>query len=96
MPSVLDAPEPVVWSLALDEIEATGMDLRPRLPFAGPRDFTGPKRVSVGAAAPPLSKILESITLDALTVVDDPNFLEQIAAQPNVPEEIRKGLAELY
>ena len=93
---VLDAPEPVVWSLALDEIEATGMDLRPRLPFAGPRDFTGPKRVSVGAAAPPLSKILESITLDALTVVDDPNFLEQIAAQPNVPEEIRKGLAELY
>jgi len=42
MPSVLDAPEPVVWSLALDEIEATGMDLRPQLPFAGPRDFTVP------------------------------------------------------
>ncbi|MEP6932888.1 MAG: amidohydrolase family protein, partial [Nitrospirota bacterium] len=94
--AALDAPEPVVWSLALDEIQATGVDLRPRLPFNGPRDFTGPDRVSLRAAAAPLSTILEPITLDPLTVADDPNFLTAIAHQPNVPDPIRTGLAQLY
>ena len=89
------APEPVVWSLALDEIEATGTDLRPRLPFSGPDDFTGPDRISPRAAAP-LSTILQSIALDPLTVADDPNFLADIAHQPNVPEAVRTGLAALY
>ncbi|NGZ95138.1 MAG: amidohydrolase [Nitrospira sp. WS110] len=92
----LDAPEPVVWSLALDEIQATGVDQRPRLPFNGPRDFTGPKRVSSRAAAVPLSKLLQPIVLDPLTVADDANFLSEIAAQPNLPEPIRTGLAQLY
>ena len=94
--AALDAPEPVVWSLALDEIQATGVDQRPRLPFNGPRDFTGPDRVSLRAAAAPLSTILEPITLDPLTVADDPNFLTAIANQPNVPDPIRTGLAQLY
>lgn len=93
--AALDAPRPVVWSLALDEIHATGVDLRPRLPFSGPRDFTGPKRASVRTAAP-LSTILQPITLDPLTVADDPNFLVEITNQPNVPEPIRTGLALLY
>lgn len=92
----LDAPEPVVWSLALDEIQATGVDQRPRLPFNGPRDFTGPKRVSSRAAAVPLSQLLQPIALDPLTVADDANFLLEIATQPNMPEPIRTGLAELY
>ena len=94
--AALDAPEPVVWSLALDEIQATGIDQRPRLPFNGPRDFTGPDRISVRAAAAPLSTILEPLTLDPLTVADDPNFLTVIANQPNVPDAIRTGLAQLY
>ena len=41
----LDAQAHPVWSLALDEIQDRGEDLRPRLPFNGPRDFTGPKRL---------------------------------------------------
>jgi 5-methylthioadenosine/S-adenosylhomocysteine deaminase len=94
--AALDAPRPVVWSLALDEIHATGVDLRPRLPFNGPRDFTGPKRVAPRAAAAPLSTILEPITLDPLTVADDPDFLERIASQPNVPDPVRAELAQLY
>ena len=94
--AALDAPEPVVWSLALDEIQDNGVDQRPRLPFNGPRDFTGPNRVSLRAAAAPLSTILEPITLDPLTVADDPNFLTAIANQPNVPDPIRTGLARLY
>ncbi|NMG29506.1 amidohydrolase family protein [Aromatoleum evansii] len=89
-------PESIVWSLALDEIEDTDIDLRPRLPFGGPDDFTGPERISPRAAAAPLSTILRSIALDRLTVADDPDFLSEIANQPNVPEAIRTRLAELY
>jgi 5-methylthioadenosine/S-adenosylhomocysteine deaminase len=94
--AALDASRPVVWSLALDEIQATGVDQRPRLPFNGPRDFTGPKRVSPSAAAAPLSKILGAIALDPLTVADDPDFLLKIADEPNVPDPVRAGLAQLY
>jgi len=96
MRAALDASKPVVWSLALDEIRDTGSDLRPRLPFNGPRDFTGPKRVSLKAAAVPLSTILGPIALDPLTVPDDHNFLPAIAQQPNLPDPVRTGLAQLY
>jgi hypothetical protein len=94
--AALDAPEPVVWSLSLDEIQPTGVDLRPRLPFNGPRDFTGPKRIAPAAASVPLSTILKPIALDPLTVADDPDFLAKIAIEPNVPDPVRTGLAQLY
>jgi hypothetical protein len=95
---VLDAPTAPVWSLALDEIRDTGVDLRPRLPWSGPRDFTGPERVSrrVTAASVLLSQLLGPIKLDPLTVADDSDFLAQIEAQPNVPEQIKQGLRDLY
>lgn len=95
-PVALDAPRPVVWSLALDEIEPTGIDLRPRLPFTGPLDFTGPKPTAARAASAPLSTLLQPITLDPLTVADDADFLTTIANQPNVPEAVSAGLAGLY
>jgi len=95
---ILDAPAPVVWSLALDEIQDTGEDLRPHLPFRGPRDFTGPKRKSaaVTAKTQPLSAVLKPIDLDPITVADDPNFLNEIEHQPNVPEVVKMGLRALY
>ena len=95
---VLDVPAPPVWSLALDEIHDRGEDLRPRLPFNGPRDFTGPTRAVVGVAlaAPPLSTILKPIRLDPLTVADDEDFLGAIEQQPNVPPPIKNGLRALY
>jgi hypothetical protein len=93
----LDAAAPVVWSLALDEIQETAVALRPRLPFNSPDDFTGPARVTMkAAAAKPLSAILQGIELDPLTVADDRRFLARIEAQPNVPEPVRMGLAGLY
>lgn len=92
---VLDATERPVWSLALDEIRDRGEDLRPRLPFAGPRDFTGAKRISKAAAAP-LSSVLKPISLDPLTVADDEDFLDSIEQQPNVPKPVRDGLRALY
>jgi 5-methylthioadenosine/S-adenosylhomocysteine deaminase len=94
---VLDAAPKLVWSLALDEIQDRGEDLRPRLPFTGPRDFTGPRRLPVAAAAtPPLSTILKPIDLDPLTVADDENFLDAIEHQPNVPSPVKGGLKSLY
>jgi cytosine/adenosine deaminase-related metal-dependent hydrolase len=87
-----------VWSLALDEIQDRGEDLRPRLPFNGPHDFTGPKRAAakVAAAVQPLSGILKPIQLDALTVADDADFLDAIEHQPNVPAGVKGGLRALF
>jgi hypothetical protein len=95
---ILDATAEPLWSLALDEIQDRGEDLRPRLPFNGPSDFTGPKRaaVKVTAAAPPLSAILKPIQLDALTVADDPSFLDSIEHQPNLPAAVKSNLRALY
>jgi len=93
---LLDAARHPTWSLALDEIRDDGVDLRPRLPYAGPGDFTGPRIVTANASAPPLSALLGSIDLDPLTVADDPAFLVRIAGEMNVPPAIRDGLASLY
>ena len=94
----LDAPARPVWSLALAEIQDRGEDLRPHLPFRGPRDFTGPTRAAAkaAAAAPPLSVILKPVRLDPLTVADDEDFLDAIAQQPNVPAPVKIGLRTLY
>jgi hypothetical protein len=96
----VDRPEPIVWTLALDEIRDNGAELRPRLPYSGPGDFAGPSHVAPRAAAraasPPLSQILGPIALDPLTVADDADFLTKIEAQPNVPPPIRNGLRGMY
>jgi 5-methylthioadenosine/S-adenosylhomocysteine deaminase len=95
---LLDATAPPAWTLALDETCACGIELSPRLPFGGPRDFTGADRAPriLAKAAPPLSSILKPIQLDALTVADDADFLTRIVQQPNVPAAIRNGLSALY
>jgi cytosine/adenosine deaminase-related metal-dependent hydrolase len=94
----LDARAEPVWSLALDEICAGGVEFGPRLPFEGPEDFTGPERAprALARAAPPLSAILKPIELDPLTVADDDTFLQRMAAQPNVPAALRQNLSTLY
>jgi 5-methylthioadenosine/S-adenosylhomocysteine deaminase len=95
---LLDSPATPVWSLALDEICSCGVELAPRLPFAGPRDFTGPVRASraLAKAAPPLSAILKPVKLDPLTVADDDKFLSLMTQQPNVPGPVKNGLSGLY
>jgi hypothetical protein len=95
---LLDRPETPVWSLALDEICSCGVELAPRLPFGGPRDFTGPARAphAIAKASLPLSAILKAVQLDPLTVADDDKFLNLIAQQPNVPGPVKNGLSGLY
>jgi hypothetical protein len=81
------AGEPPVWFLALDEIADTGMDLRPHLPFQGrvtAAPFSGRE-----AAVP---RTLVPLELDPPTAADDPDFLERLRAQPNLPEYIKEGL----
>jgi hypothetical protein len=88
-------PEPLVWSLALDELHDTGVDLRPRLPLPGGSSPTGPRRAAA-AAAKPLSEILEPIDPDPLTVADDGEFFERLETQPNLPDYVKEGLENLY
>jgi cytosine/adenosine deaminase-related metal-dependent hydrolase len=83
------------WGLALDEIEETGVSMRPRLALPGTRAATGPATRAPKASAP-LSQILAPVRLDPLTVADDGEFLESIARQRNLTLEFKKRLAELY
>src|SRR5262249_58122582 len=67
----LDAPTAPVWSLALDEIRDTGVELRPRLPLNGPNDFTGPPQVPRAALRPasaPSAPLLGPTPLEPGTV----------------------------
>jgi len=85
---------PTTWQLALDEIEDTGFDLRPRLRSRRTRQLTGPAR-RVAAATKPLSQILQPLGLDPLTVADDPDLLPALARERNLPQFVKDGLASL-
>jgi 5-methylthioadenosine/S-adenosylhomocysteine deaminase len=78
------------FTLALDEISATGMDLRPHLPYRGQLTMPVAKGGLLAATA------LPSLKLDPLTVVDDPDFLNAIDVEKNLPDFISPGLRALY
>ena len=88
-------PRQQEWTLALDELEDTGLDLRPRLPMPGERDLTGPTRASAQTTAP-LSEIVVPLDLDPLTVADDATFFARIDKQINLPDFVKTGLKTLY
>lgn len=88
-------PRQQEWTLALDEVEDTGLDLRPRLPLPGERDLTGPTRAAAQLAAP-LSQTVQSLELDPLTVADDATFFTGIDKQVNLPDFVKTGLKTLY
>ena len=93
---VLDRTEPLVWTLALDELQPTGVSLRPRLPFGPTHVRTGPSLAVARASAAPLSTIVEPLVLDPLTVADDTEFVETLQRERNLPAEIQQGLPALY
>jgi 5-methylthioadenosine/S-adenosylhomocysteine deaminase len=84
---------PPVWFLALDELEPTGLELRPRLP--GPHGRESGPRVGT-ARAIPLSQLVSPMTLDPLTVADDNDFLDSVAGQTVLPEYVRRKLKTMY
>lgn len=85
---------PVVWRLALDELTATGMDLRPRLSLPGQAEPTGPTRAAASAAEP-LSQVLGPIALDAITIAGDDQYISRLLAQRHLPEAVKTGLRGL-
>jgi cytosine/adenosine deaminase-related metal-dependent hydrolase len=85
----------LTWSLALDEIEETGMEVRPRLRTASGRP-TGPRIDRSAVSAVPLSTVLKPLELDPLTVADDHDFLDTVELQRNLPAAVRTGLRGLY
>jgi hypothetical protein len=93
----LDANARPTWTIALDEITNCGVEFAPRLPLNAPHDLSGADRfpTPLTRAAPPLSTVLQPITLDPLTVADDGTFVERLGQQPNVPAAVRNKLADL-
>ncbi|HET6864323.1 MAG TPA: amidohydrolase family protein [Solirubrobacteraceae bacterium] len=81
--------------LALDEFEHTDFTQRPHLPLDGV--VTGPRdRAAASAPEQPLSAMVSSIELDALTVADDPGWLDSLETEHNLPDYMLPGLRALY
>ena len=88
------AAAPPRWFLALDEIQESGLELRPRL---GKSDGdAGPRIASPLAAAVPLSEVLGPIALGAPTACDDTTFLDTLAAERNLPAGLGAEIAQAY
>ncbi len=93
-------PEPPTWELALDEIQHTEVGLRPRLPARNGKGRVGALPLQgpalQGLVSEPLSKIVEPLVIDPLTVVDDAEFLATVASEKNLTPELIAGLVALY
>jgi 5-methylthioadenosine/S-adenosylhomocysteine deaminase len=81
--------------LVLDHDDLGGVDLRPHLPDAGGRP-TAELAPDTAALATPLHDLLQPLTLDALTVPDDDRFVDVLAKERNLPQEIASHVAHLY
>lgn len=92
-----------VWHLALDEIQLTGAELRPRLPLLPhARAVADELRPSTWAGGPlveplrsDLTDDLTAIVLDALTATADTAFLATLETEPNLPADYGRQLAGL-
>lgn len=91
--AALSDPTPQ-WFLELDHDEPAGVAIRPHLP--GPDGQpTARVELPLALAAKPLSTLLEPMTLDPLTVSDEPGYWARLAAQSNIPKPIRDAIATL-
>ena len=85
-------------TLALDEIEETGTQIRPRIPdrhhaFTGPRTAVSAAAIAAKAAALPVI----ALELDPLTVTEDSKFLSTLQnAERNLPSGFANALVKLY
>ncbi|NDZ17090.1 amidohydrolase [Variovorax sp. WS11] len=86
------------WRLALDEILDTGVDLRANLPLRlpGGRTLRAAAMRPVFAETKKLSAAVMPLAIDALTVVDDADYLDALDLQKNVPDTIKEGLRDLW
>jgi 5-methylthioadenosine/S-adenosylhomocysteine deaminase len=85
-------------TLALDEIEETQTQIRPRIPDRH-HAFTGPRTAVPAGAAGPKGAALPVIALelDPLTVTDDAKFLSTLQnGETNLPPGFARAVAALY
>ncbi|NUR28889.1 MAG: amidohydrolase family protein [Catenulispora sp.] len=102
-----DADSPT-WRLALDEIQPTGAELRPRLPLferagraaRGRVGLTRPLRAML--SGPPIPRLsanvthgLSPVTLDALTASQNAAFLAELKTETNLPAHYGSQLSDL-
>jgi hypothetical protein len=80
------------WTLALDEIQDTGTDLRLAAGLPARVAHRGLTRPPPAAAAP----APKPVVLDPLTVADDPGFLKNLKSQKNLPGTLAAKVAKLY
>ncbi|MDI2124662.1 amidohydrolase family protein [Yinghuangia seranimata] len=82
------------WRLALDEIQPTGAELRPRLPLPGTEgEPSGPTPPPRGFAV--RTRDLAAVVLDRLTAARDAVFLKRLGAEIDLPEHYRTALVAL-
>lgn len=86
--------QPRKMSLALDEMEETGMSMRPNLPYRGA--LTGPLLVRSAAASAKPKAPLQPAKLDPATFVDDGDYIDIISRQPNLTDELKDALYAAY
>lgn len=87
------APERPAFTLELDHEPMEGYSLRPELPdrHGAP---TGLLPIDASLATP-TAALLQPIALDALTVVDDANYLTILASETNLPAGLRAQFAAM-
>jgi 5-methylthioadenosine/S-adenosylhomocysteine deaminase len=84
------------WSLVLDHEEPPGVAIRPHLPFDSADGLSAPRLTDIMAVQSPLSQVLGPLELDPLTVTDDPEFLDQLTRQRNLPDYLKESLPDLF
>jgi 5-methylthioadenosine/S-adenosylhomocysteine deaminase len=83
------APDPDALRLVLDhDDEEEELEQRPQLGTNG--------AVPLEAAATPLTELLVPLDLDPLTVADDGRFVDLLAREKNLPQEVAAHVAALY
>ena len=82
--------------LVLDHDDLAGVDLRPHLPDRMGNYTAEPTPESLAAPSTPLADLLVPLTLDPLTVHDDPRFLDLLATERNLPQQIADEIPNLY
>jgi 5-methylthioadenosine/S-adenosylhomocysteine deaminase len=80
--------------LVLDHDDLGGVDLRPHLPDASGHPTA--ELVPAAASSTPLHDLLQPLALDALTVPDDDRFVDALAKERNLPQEIASHVPHLY
>jgi cytosine/adenosine deaminase-related metal-dependent hydrolase len=87
-----EAPRRV--TLALDEVEETGLSMRPNLPYRGA--LAGPMLVRASAARAKPKPPLQPQQLDPVSFVDDGEYIDIISRQPNLTDELKDALYAGY